>query len=336
MVEEARQLSPEELCVYEGFKNAATLKDINDQMSEKEKVDYKLLDDYLFREKTSKTLVGLTIEKALGGWPGNREEVLQLLKILIEKKVDFPRTLAVESKSQAPRDCLKILLEIIFSQSIVALEPEPDAGNKNLEEIAANAAAENTHFLWAIEGLYRYYCCKKNQNSVPAASRSQYKTLEIKRKELQLHKIEAHPHFRCLKWFLETGILNKDNKDDSYPKSRLNQYHYIPGSEELSLPADDIIQVTLQIASDIRDEIPDTDSYLRREYQKLCDQAEEFAVALTEEVQEEKELSAVMMMEDKFSGKDAFQDSLTWTRGGNISLIQHAINLRCKSVSIHS
>ena len=335
MVEEAWQLSPEELRVYEDLKNAATLKDINDQMSVKEKVDYKLLDDYLFREKTSKTLVGLTIEKALGGWPGNREEVLQLLKIQIEKKVDFPRTLAVESKSQAPRDRLKILLEIIFSESIVALEPEPDAGNKNLEEIAAKAA-ENTRFLWAIEGLYRYYCCKKNQNSVPAASRGQYKTLEIKRKELQLHKIEAHPYFRSLKWFLERGILNKDDKDDPYPKSKLNQYHYIPGSEELSLPADDIIQETLQTASDIRDEIPDTDSYLRREYQKLCDQAEEFAVALTDEVQEEKDLFAVMMMEDKFSGKDAFQDSLTWTREGNISLIQHAINLRCKSVSIHS
>ncbi|CAH3166782.1 unnamed protein product [Porites lobata] len=39
------------------------------------------------------------------------------------------------------------------------------------------------------------------------------------------------------------------------------------------------------------------------------------------------------MMEDKFSGsgKDAFKDSLTWTREGNISLIQHAINVRCKS-----
>ena len=176
--------------------------------------------------------------------------------------------MAVESKSQAPRDRLKILLEIIFSES-------GSGSNNNLdfEEIAAKAT-ENTCFLWAIDGLYHYYCYKKNQNSIPAASRGQYKTLEIKRKELQLHKIEAGPYFRSLKWLLETGILNKDDKDDPYPKSRLNHYYYIPGSE-----ADDIILGTLQLVSDIRDEIPATDSYLRREYQQLCDQAEEFAVA---------------------------------------------------------
>ena len=338
MVEEARQLSPEELHVYEALKNTATVKEINSLMSEKG-VDYKLVDDYLFREKTSKTLVGLTIQKASGGWPRNREEVLQLLKIQIDKKADFPRTLAVESKSQAPRDHLKILLEIIFSESIVALEPEPDAGNINnldLEEIAANAA-ENTRFLWAIDGLYHYYCHKKNQNSVPATPTSQYKTLEIKRKELQLHKIEADPYFRSLKWLLETGILHKGDKDGPNPNSSY-QYQYIPGIEELNLPADDIILGTLQLVSDIRDEIPASDSYLKREYQQLSDQAEEFAVALIDEVQDEKDLSAVIMMEDKFSGsgKDAFKDSLTWTREGNISLIQHAINLRCKSVSIHS
>ena len=338
MVEEARQLSPEELHVYEALKDTATVKEINSLMSEKG-VDYKLVDDYLFREKTSKTLVGLTIQKASGGWPRNREEVLQLLKIQVDKKADFPRTLAVESKSQAPRDHLKILLEIIFSESIVALEPEPDAGNINnldLEEIAANAA-ENTRFLWAIDGLYHYYCHKKNQNSVPATPTSQYKTLEIKRKELQLHKIEADPYFRSLKWLLETGILHKGDKDGPNPKSSY-QYQYIPGIEELNLPADDIILGTLQLVSDIRGEIPATDSYLKREYQQLSDQAEEFAVALIDEVQDEKDLSAVIMMEDKFSGsgKDAFKDSLTWTREGNISLIQHAINLRCKSVSIHS
>ena len=205
-----------------------------------------------------------------------------------------------------------------------------------MEEIAANAA-ENTRFLWAIDGLYHYYCHKKNQNSVPAAPTSQYKTLEIKRKELQLHKIEADPYFRSLKWLLETGILHKGDKDGPNPKSSY-QYQYIPGIEELNLPADDIILGTLQLVSDIRGEIPATDSYLKREYQQLSDQAEEFAVALIDEVQDEKDLSAVIMMEDKFSGsgKDAFKDSLTWTREGNISLIQHAINLRCKSVSIHS
>ena len=145
MVEETRQLSPKELLVYEDLNNAATIEDINKSMSEKE-VDFKLVDDYLFRQKTSKILAGLTIQKASSGWPRNRKEVLQLLKIQIEKKADFPRTLAVESKSQAPRNHLKILLEIIFSESIVALEPEPDAGNNNnldLEEIAAKAT-ENT------------------------------------------------------------------------------------------------------------------------------------------------------------------------------------------------
>ena len=336
MVEETRQLSPKELLVYKDLNNAATIEDINKSMSEKE-VDFKLVDDYLFREKTSKTLAGLTIQKASSGWPRNRKEVLQLLKIQIEKKADFPRTLAVESKSQAPRNHLKILLEIIFSESIVALEPEPDAGNNNnldLEEIAAKAT-ENARFLWAIDGLYHYYCYKKNQNSVPAAPSCQYKTLEIKRKELQLHKIEADPYFRSLKWLLETGILHEGDKDDPNPKSRY-EYQHIPGSGELNLLADDIILGTLQLVSDIRDEIPATDSFLKREYQQLSDQAEEFAVALIDEVQDEKDLSAVIMMEDKFIGDDTFKDSLRWTREGNVSLIQHAINLRCKAVSIHS
>ena len=332
-------LSPKELLFIEALKNAATIKDINSLMSDDE-VNYKLVDDYLFRENTSKTLAGLTMQKALGGWPRNRIKVVQLLKIQIQKGADFLRTLAVESKSQAPRDRLKILLEIIFSESIIPLEPEPDAAgnnnNLNLEEIAAKAT-ENTGFLWAVDGVYHYYCHKKNQNSVPAAPSGQYKTLEIKRKELQLHKIEADPYFRSLKWLLETGILHKGDKDGPNPKSSY-QYQYIPGIEELNLPADDIILGTLQLVSDIRGEIPATDSYLKREYQQLSDQAEEFAVALIDEVQDEKDLSAVIMMEDKFSGsgKDAFKDSLTWTREGNVSLIQHAINLRCKAVSINS
>ena len=110
-------------------------------------------------------------------------------------------------------------------------------------------------------------------------------------------------------------------------KSRY-EYQHIPGSGELKLLADDSILGTLQLVSDIRDEIPATDSYLKREYQQLSDQAEEFAVALIDEVQEEKDLSAVIMMEDKFSGEDTFKDSLRWTREGNVSLIQHAINLR--------
>lgn len=334
MVEGARQLFPKELLVYEALKNAATIKDINSLMSEDE-VNYKLMDDYLFRENTSKTLAGLTIQKALGGWPRNRKKVVQLLKIQIQKGADFLRTLAVESKSQAPRDRLKILLEIIFSESIVPLEPEPDAGNNNnlnLEEIAAKAT-ENTGFLWAIDGVYHYYCHKKNQNSVPAAPSGQYKTLEIKRKELQLHKIEADPYFRSLTWLLETSFLPKGDKDAPNPKSRY-QYQSLPGSEELN--DDDIILGTLRLVSDIRDEIPATDSYLKREYQHLSDQAEEFAVALIDEVQDEKDLSAVIMMDDKFSGEDAFKDSLTWTREENVSLIQHAINLRCKAVSINS
>lgn len=336
MEEEARQLSPKELRVCEDLKNAPTLKVINSLMSDDE-VDYKLVDDYLFRENTPKTLAGLTIQKASSGWPGNREEVVQLLKIQIEKKADFPRTLAVESKSQAPRVPLKILLEVIFSESIVAMEPEPDARNNDhldLEKIAANAT-ENARFLRAIDGLYHYYRYKKNQNSVPATPRGQYKTLEIKRKELQLNKIKADPYFRSLKWLLETGIVHKDDKDDPNPKNS-DHYHYIPGSEELNLPADDIILGTLQFVSDIRNEIPATDSHSKREYQKLSDQAEEFAVALIDEVQDENDLSEVIMMEDKFSGEDAFKDSLTWTREGNVSLIQHAINLRCKAVSIHS
>lgn len=331
MLEGAWQLSRKELLVNEALKNAATIKDINTLMSEDE-VNYKLVDDYLFRENTSKTLAGLTIQKALGGWPRNRKKVVQFLKIQIQKGADFLRTLAVESKSQAPRDRLKILLEIIFSES---LEPEPDAGNNNnlnLEEIAAKAT-ENTGFLWAIDGVYHYYCHKKNQNSVPAAPSGRYKTLEIKRKELQLHKIEADPYFRSLTWLLETSLVPKGDKDAPNPKSRY-QYQSLPGSEELN--DDDIILRTLRLVSEIRDEIPATDSYLKREYQHLSDQAEEFAVALIDEVQDEKDLSEVIMMDDKFSGEDAFKDSLTWTREENVSLIQHAINLRCKAVSINS
>ena len=328
-------LSPKELLFIEALKNAATIKDINSLMSDDD-VNYKLVDDYLFRENTSKTLAGLTMQKALGGWPRNRIKVVQLLKIQIQKGADFLRTLAVESKSQAPRDRLKILLEIIFSESIIPLEPEPDAAgnnnNLNLEEIAAKAT-ENTGFLWAVDGVYHYYCHKKNQNSVPAAPSGQYKTLEIKRKELQLHKIEADPYFRSLIWLLETGILPKGDRDAPKPKSRY-QYQSLPGSEELN--DDDIILGTLRLVSEIRDEIPATDSYLKREYQHLSDQAEEFAVALIDEVQDEKDLSEVIMMDDKFSGEDAFKDSLTWTREGNVSLIQHAINLRCKAVSINS
>ena len=334
MLEGAWQLSRKELLVNEALKNAATIKDINTLMSEDE-VNYKLVDDYLFRENTSKTLAGLTIQKALGGWPRNRKKAVQLLKIQIQKGADFLRTLAVESKSQAPRDRLKILLEIIFSESIVPLEPEPDAGNNNnlnLEEIAAKAT-ENTGFLWAIDGVYHYYCHKKNQNSVPAAPSGRYKTLEIKRKELQLHKIEADPYFRSLTWLLETSLVPKGDKDAPNPKSRY-QYQSLPGSEELN--DDDIILGTLRLVSEIRDEIPATDSYLKREYQHLSDQAEEFAVALIDEVQDEKDLSEVIMMDDKFSGEDAFKDSLTWTREENVSLIQHAINLRCKAVSINS
>lgn len=328
-------LSPKELLFIEALKNAATIKDINSLMSDDD-VNYKLVDDYLFRENTSKTLAGLTMQKALGGWPRNRIKVVQLLKIQIQKGADFLRTLAVESKSQAPRDRLKILLEIIFSESIIPLEPEPDAAgnnnNLNLEEIAAKAT-ENTGFLWAVDGVYHYYCHKKNQNSVPAAPSGQYKTLEIKRKELQLHKIEADPYFRSLIWLLETGILLKGDRDAPNPKSRY-QYQSLPGSEELN--DDDIILGTLRLVSEIRDEIPATDSYLKREYQHLSDQAEEFAVALIDEVQDEKDLSEVIMMDDKFSGEDAFKDSLTWTREENVSLIQHAINLRCKAVSINS
>jgi hypothetical protein len=71
----------------------------------------------------------------------------------------------------------------------------------------------------------------------------------------------------------------------------------------------------------------------------LSDQAEEFLVALIDEVQDEKELATVIKMEDKFSegGRDdVFEDGLAWTRKGmeRIPMIQHAVNLHCKSVCI--
>jgi hypothetical protein len=94
----------------------------------------------------------------------------------------------------------------------------------------------------------------------------------------------------------------------------------------------DVLLEALQFAFELRDQA--NNKYLQSEYQNLSDQAEEFAVALIDEVNDRQELALVMNMADRWNSSKP-EDILLWTgkKMNQIRLMQHAINLRCKSVS---
>jgi hypothetical protein len=282
MAEEARQaLIQEEMKRrWTALEDANNLEDLDKLLFETWSVsreDLNKLDQHYCKQQPKRTVIGLTVEKASEEWPGNKAQVIALVKKQIKGGADFVKSLNIESKRHPLRGSVEILLDIIFSES----NTDFSRNNCNLEGLASKAAS-NRDFLSAIDGLYEYYHEVSND--------AKYKSLEIKRKELKQHKSHADPYFRSLKWLWETSTLFQDQNPEMMSGSQRKQFTMIRTARE------DVFLGTFQLISDIRSDIHG-DTYLQSEYQKLSDQAEEFLVALIDEVQNDEELAIVIKME---------------------------------------